>query len=335
MQKEMTMKKTLTTALLLSAVLAFMSCGFGSGDIKTTGNKWNTTMTINGLAEKGGIFSDSKDSAGNTLGAGYNDTTSPYYKRVWEQIGDKEQVAEITSTITVDLVKSKLKSTDGNRNAVFGLAFDLDTNKAGSTNVDFCLVGIRQKPTDGTFEYYFERYTEVTPAKKASGITKDNALGSYFTFSGGSGTAGTLYKYDNSVTYANGTGTATNANGIVDWALLPAANYTYTAGTSFSVNLYITQETAGTYKVYLGKSKTQRKELGTFSVSGNPQNKTQQETNISPNYKRYGPAKQIGGSTYLVGGIACYGSTPFDTKLVVNYKQDKDSLKGALFAEEE
>ena len=332
MQKEMTMKKTLTTALLLSAVLAFMSCGFGSGDIKTTGNKWNTTMTINGLAEKGGIFSDSKDSAGNTLGAGYSDTANPYYKRVWAQIGDKEQVAEITSEITVDLAKSKLKSTDGNRNAVFGLAFDLDTNKAGSTNVDFCLVGIRQKPADGTFEYYFERYTEVTPAKKASGITKDK--GSYFTFSGASGTEGTLYKYDSSVTYANWTGSSNNANGIVDWKPLNAANYTYTAGTSFSVNLYITQETAGTYKVYLGKSKTQRQELGTFSVSGNPQDKTQQATSIA-NYKRYGPAMPIKGSTYLVGGIACYGSTPFDTKLVVNYKQDKDSLKGALFAEEE
>ena len=291
-------------------------------------------MTINGLAEKGGIFSDSKDSAGNTLGAGYSDTTNPYYKRVWEQIGDKEQVAEITSTITVDLVKSKLKSTDGNRNAVFGLAFDLDTNKAGSTNVDFCLVGIRQKPADGTFEYYFERYTEVTPTKKASGITKDNSLGSYFSFTGG--TSGTLYKYDNSVTYANGTGTATNANGIPDWVTLPAANYTYTAGTSFSVNLYITQQTPGTYKVYLGKSETQRTELGTFNITPGPaHDKTQQVTNISPNYKRYGPAKQIGGSTYLVGGIACYGSTPFDTKLVVNYKQDKSSLKGALFAEEE
>jgi len=331
MQKEMTMKKTLTTALLLSAVLAFMSCGFGSGDIKTTGGKWNTTMTINGLAEKGGIFSDSKDSAGNTLGTGYNNTTNPYYKRVWEQIGDKEQVAEITSTITVDLAKSKLKSTDGNRMAVFGLAFDLDTNKAGSTNVDFCLVGIRQSGAS-TFDYYFERYTEVTPAKKASGITKDNSLGSYFSFSGG--TAGTLYKYDSSVTYANWTGSSNNANGIPDWVTLPAANYTYTPGTSFSVNLYITQETAGTYKVYLGKSKTQRLELGTFSVSGNPQNKVQQATSIA-NYKRYGPAKQIGGSTYLVGGIACYGSTPFDTKLVVNYKQDKSSLKGALFAEEE
>lgn len=332
MQKEMTMKKTLTTALLLSAVLAFMSCKFESGDIKTTGNKWNTTMTINGLAEKGGIFSDSKDSAGNTLGTGYNDTINPYYKRVWEQIGDKEQVAEIMSTITVDLAKSKLKSTDGNRMAVFGLAFDLDTNKAGSTNVDFCLVGIRQRGAS-TFDYYFERYTEVTPAKKASGITKDNSLGSYFSFSGG--TMGTLYKYDSSVTYANWTGSSNNANGIPDWVTLPAANYTYTAGTSFSVNLYITQETAGTYKVYLGKSETQRKELGTFNITSSPaQDKTQQATNIT-NYKRYGPAKQIGGSTYLTGGIACYGSTPFDTKLVVNYKQDKGSLKGALFAEEE
>ena len=334
MQKEMTMKKTLTTALLLSAVLAFMSCGFGSGDIKTTGNKWNTTMTINGLAEKGGIFSDSKDSAGNTLGTGYDNTTNPYYKRVWEQIGDKEQVAEITSEITVDLAKSKLKSTDGNRNAVFGLAFDLDTNKAGSTNVDFCLVGIRQKPTDGTFEYYFERYTEVTPAKKASGITKDNALGSYFSFSGG--TAGKLYKYDSAVTYANWTGSSTDTDGIVDWKPLNVANYTYTAGTSFSVNLYITQQTPGKYEVYLGKSETQRQKLGTsnFEISGVAKNKEQQATSIT-NYKRYGPAKQIGGSTYLVGGIACYGSTPFDTKLVVNYKQDKSSLKGALFAEEE
>lgn len=333
MQKEMTMKKTLTTALLLSAVLAFMSCGFGSGDIKTTGNKWNTTMTINGLAEKGGIFSDSKDSAGNTLGAGYNDTTHPYYKRVWEQIGDKEQVAEITSTITVDLAKSKLKSTDGNRMAVFGLAFDLDTNKAGSTNVDFCLVGIRQSGAS-TFDYYFERYTEVTPAKKASGITKDNSLGSYFSFTGG--TPGTLYNYDSSVTYANWTGSSNNANGIPDWVTLSVANYTYTAGTSFSVNLYITQQAPGKYEVYLGKSVSQRQKLGEFNITPTPaQDKIQQVTNISPNYKRYGPAKQIGGSTYLTGGIACYGSTPFDTKLVVNYKQDKDSLKGALFAEEE
>ena len=333
MQKEMTMKKTLTTALLLSAVLAFMSCGFGSGDIKTTGNKWNTTMTINGLAEKGGIFSDSKDSAGNTLGAGYSDTANPYYKRVWSQFGDKEQVAEITSTITVDLAKSKLKSTDGNRNAVFGLAFDLDKNKAGSTNVDFCLVGIRQQSAN-VFQYYFERYTEVTPAKKASGITKDNALGSYFSFTGG--TPGTLYKHDSSVTYANWTGSSNNANGIPDWVTLPAANYTYTAGTSFSVNLYITQQTPGKYEVYLGKSASQRQKLGTsdFGISGVAKNKEQQATSIT-NYKRYGPAKQIGGSTYLVGGIACYGSTPFDTKLVVNYKQDKDSLKGALFAEEE
>jgi len=333
MQKEMTMKKTLTTALLVSAVLAFMSCGFGSGDIKTTGYKWNTTMTINGLAEKGGIFSDSKDSNGAVLGNDYNNASNPYYKRVWAQIGDKEQVAEITSTITVDLAKSKLKSTDGNRNAVFGLAFDLDTNKAGSKNVDFCLVGIRQQSANA-FQYYFERYTEVTPAKKASGITKDNALGSYFTFSGGSGTAGKLYKYDSLVSYANWTGSSTDTGSVIDWATLNAGNYTYTSGSTFSVNLYITQEAAGTYKVYLGKSETQRQELGTFKVNGNPENKMQQETSIA-NYKRYGPAKQIGGSTYLVGGIACYGSTPFDTKLVVNYKQDKSSLKGALFAEEE
>ena len=330
MQKEMTMKKTLTTALLVSAVLAFMSCGFGSGDIKTTGNKWNTTMTINGLDEKGGITSDSKDSAGILLGTNYK----TYYKRVWEQIGDKEQVAEITSTITVDLAKSKLKSTDGNRNAVFGLAFDLDTNKAGSTNGDFCLVGIRQNPNNNKFEYYFERYTEITPAKKASGITQDNALGSYFSFTGG--TAGTLYKYDSSVTYANWTGSSNNATSIVDWVTLPAANYTYAPGTSFSVNLYITQQTPGKYEVYLGKSVSQRQKLGEFNITPGPaQDKTQQVTNISANYKRYGPAKQIGGSTYLTGGIACYGSTPFDTKLVVNYKQDKDSLKGALFAEEE
>ena len=336
MQKEMTMKKTSATVLLLSAVLVFMSCGFGSGDISTTGTKWNTTMTINGLAEKGGIYSDSKDSDGVVLGAGFNNVSQPYYKRVWEQLGNVEQVAEITSTITVDLVKSKLISTDGARNAVFGLAFDLDTNKAGGQNVDFCLVGIRQSGASA-FDYYFERYTEVTPAKKASGITKEKSLGSYFTFSGGSGTEGKLYEYSSGIAYEHWTGSSTSTGGAADWKTLSSNYYAYTSGTSFSVDLYIKQATPGEYIVYLGKPNTTDKiQIGMFGVSTGTvaQNKIKQTTRIA-GYTRYGPAKTIGGQAYLAGGIACYGSTPFDTKLVVNYKQDRTSLKGALFAEEE
>ena len=148
---------------------------------------------------------------------------------------------------------------------------------------------------------------------------------------------GTLYEYSSGTSYEHWTGSSTSASGAADWKTLSSNYYTYTAGTSFSVDLYIKQATPGEYIVYLGKPNTTDKiQIGMFGVSTGTvaQNKIKQTTRIA-GYTRYGPAKTIGDQAYLAGGIACYGSTPFDTKLVVNYKQDRTSLKGALFAEEE
>lgn len=130
-------KKILLGLVATAAVLALASCKMGAGEGDTEGSKWDLTMTVDATAE-----------AKNPLAEG------KVFRRFWKQFSTSEKVAEITTTITIDM--SKQTYTSGA--FVSGLIFDLNKNADDPKKVDFNLIGVNPN----TQKFYVERYVGIS-----------------------------------------------------------------------------------------------------------------------------------------------------------------------------
>ena len=141
--------------------------------------------------------------------------------------------------------------------------------------------------------YYFERYTGVPKVAEGSLDTDNTVLG------------GECESLDGK--------TSGNFVNVSDKDLNNMYVFTKVGEeiTAVEVKISVTQETPGKYVVKVGN-----KVVGSY------------ERDLSSKY-----TDDIDGTKYLVGGLACYANVPKDCKVVVNYQQNKDTLKGALFAE--
>ena len=135
-------KKILLGTLALAAVLTFASCKMESGEGETDGNKWDLTMTV-----------DATEDAKTPLAEG------KVYRRLWKQFSSSEKVAEITTTITIDMNEGVYNEGAA---SVVGLIFDLNKNADNTDLVDFNLIGINPK----TKAFYVERYTGIEKQSK-------------------------------------------------------------------------------------------------------------------------------------------------------------------------
>ena len=153
----------MSTAALLVTASVFTSCGDDEGEGEADGTKWNRTISV-----------DSTDTTKVPAGS---------YSRYWSQLGNKEEIAGIITTVTVD--KSKSTLTADNKKVVVGYMFDYlasagtsETGKAAeSKNKQFCLLGVQ--PSEKRF--YLEHYDNVEKGLD-SYITTDSSLGSYTSF---------------------------------------------------------------------------------------------------------------------------------------------------------
>lgn len=223
------------------------------------------------------------------------------YRRYWKQLGNKVKVQEITSTITIDTENSTLQSDTGY--AVVGLFFDLNDTTVESLKeetddyVDFVVFGFQPE----TGKYYLERWNGVKSQTKESLDTSTSDLGP-----------------DNKITNLDGKSSGAYVT--------PSDNdktsmYNMEAGVITGATVKITQDGKGVYTVTVGT-----KEIGSFDDSENL--KTRKETD-----KTAVEDEDDSTKTNLQGGIAAYINAPKGCKVVANYVQDKDSLKGSLFAE--
>lgn len=194
----------------------------------------------------------------------------------------------------------KFDGTSDPGNSVAGFVFDLNKNK--DNTVDFCLVGISYR--GNAYKYYFERYVNVPTSKTKSeeGIT-DSSLGDYYTCTLTATPTWSTKKY-----------TSADIN-VSDWQTLPAGSYTMDTTTHDTTMVFTLTQADGVYTVKIGNTT-----IGTYgadSITG---------------YTRNAKANNDGS---IEGGIACYGNAYPGKKIIVKYTNDKDSLVGRLFADEE
>lgn len=339
------MKKILLGVAVVLTALAMTGCGGLGASLK--GDKFDATFTMDStkIGDSAKIADNATAGfAGKTWKDVTNDTDkNMFYQREWKRLGSLEKAEALSSTITVDLASDKsvlVSPADDTRKAVWGFAFDFDTNAKGSNLVDFCLVGIRQKaPASGStpakFEYYLERYLDIPESyAKANGggvLTNKGSLGPYCSTMKNKTWDGNLYEAGPEGTYTNFSKTASNVKGATtgadDWNELSASMYTADA-KQFSTVLSVVQDTAGTYVIYLGKSDSEKVKIGEFGVKGTAKNLERQET-TAKNVFRYGPVSKKG---FIMGGIAAYASCPYNTKLSVHYDTPKAKIQGGIFA---
>lgn len=337
------MKKILLGVAVVLTALAMTGCGGLGASLK--GDKFDATFELDSTSIKEGApIADSASATykGKTWKDIEESNKPTFYQREWKRLGSLEKAEALSSTITVDLSKSTLyNGSQPERRAVWGFAFDFDTNAKGSNLVDFCLVGIRQQKPGAAgsapvFECYLERYLDIpenyAKANGGSVLTDASSLGPYCTVGTNKTWDGNLYEGDSSKTYTNFGGQATNikasgASGSNDWVPLTAKMYAADA-KQFSTVLSVVQDTAGTYKVYLGKSDSEKELIGEFGVKGTAKNLERQET-TAKNVFRYGPVSKKG---FIMGGIAAYASCPYNTKLSVHYDTPKAKIQGGIFA---
>ena len=136
----MKMVKKILFGTLALAALTFAGCKMGAGEGETEGSKWDLTMTVDATAE-----------AKNPLAEG------KVFRRFWKEFSTSEKVAEITTTITIDMAEQVYDET--NKPAfVSGLIFDLNKNAEDSKKVDFNLIGVNPM----TQKFYVERYVGIS-----------------------------------------------------------------------------------------------------------------------------------------------------------------------------
>lgn len=272
------------TALALFAIAGtFVSCADEEGDGDASGSKWERTFSADAREE-------GKDSA----------NASKLYKRAFKQIGSKEKVQAFTTTVTVDTsaITSKVSgstgNSDGNSNNTFyqdststekrysnvGLMFDFH-NKNDA--YDFVLIGYR--PYDKGF--YVERYENIPE----NGLKDDD--GGFLT--NDSSIAGATASK-----YVTATSSTAYVQTFADQVTVNTTEKTHT----FTVK--VTQETKGTYTVYIGS-----KEVGTIE----------------------GKTKVSDSDSTACGGLATYANAAIGTLAKATFVTDKGTIEGSLFDE--
>ncbi len=268
-------------------------------------------MTVDATGADG----DVKDMNGNEV----------QLRRYWKQLGTKEEVAGITTTITID--KAAINNTDA---AVVGLMFDYN-NGTRDDSKDFCLVGINlyrnANPAVGSVkgpQFYVVRYEGIQYQKKLTLDTNWDDL---------------IYDVNNTSYNKNGegvkvgtdknlTGTDTSA-----WETLTKNQYTVSEdGNTYTVVVNIrpvlneATKKGTAYEVRLGK------DVNTAVNSDSVATYTIPTTRNSNYYTKI----KVGGETYEVpcGGIAVYGCAKSKkvvtggTKIIATYSNTVRGTNG-------
>lgn len=294
------MKKTrivLVGALVLA--LAFvMGCKMGAGDGDLKGTKWDSTLTIDGTD-------------------GAQEPLKKDYRRYWKQLGTKETVTKVQTTISIDREQSTVSNAANSKHATIGFVFDMHKYKAeaaggeegytyaeGDDLVEFVLLGVR--PYDGAA--FLEHYYDI-PAK---GIQTEDGKQNFDT------DLKSLVPLSSTHSYVDGEwGNGSNSYGFVAADTKPFIVESKKGDKVTAQELTIKVEgTAAKYAISLKKAD------GTF----------QQIAEYTPsNYD-----KKISTNNQGVpqGGVGVYANVPKGCKLVASYVQDKDNTVG-LYVEEE
>lgn len=300
----MKLSKKILAAMSATALLAtasfFTSCSDEEGEGEEDGSKWNRTITV-----------DSTDTTKVPSGS---------YSRYWSQLGSKEKIAGIITTVTVDKSKSTLSSDAGK--VVVGYMFDyLQSSDENSTskNRKFCLLGVQ--PTGK--KLYLEHYGNVQKGQD-SYITTDGSLGDYTSFVGDEWS------------------TTQIAN---DWCSLESGCYTDSdTEFSFAVGIFpeslddsdearfgATNADDAIYSVYIAKDADT---LKSDSDEGCQFVGYYHGTNVND------VTVKVDGASYTSkacqGGVCAYANAPSGTKLVATFNTGKVSgtdYIGTLFDE--
>ena len=270
-------KKILLGLVATAAVLALASCKMGAGEGETEGNKWDLTMTV-----------DATESAKTPLEEGKT------YRRFWKQFSTSEKVAEITTTITIDMAEQVYTSGA----FVSGLIFDLNKNATDDKLVDFNLIGVNPNKK----EFYVERYTGISKQDKES-----------------------LDSSEGSLVSALPTPVAAKNLETVSWTGKESKKGSF--GYALTDKMYSVSD-KGVVTCVVTISQTNKKysvKLGDVTVA---------EYDASASTNTWSTKKDKKDVEYAVGGIACYGNAGKGNKLVVNYTTDKETVTGKLEAEE-
>ena len=267
-------KKCLIALAALATVMALTSCGDLAGKGSATGTKFNTTYKVDGTDAK----------------------LQTKWRRYVKQIGSKEEVAEIKTTITIykDFAKNDAAIFDVPREtgtdtykSVIGFIFDYNDNENkdanGKKTHDFVVFGYR--PTDDTA--YLGPYSAIALDKNVE-LDTDN---------------GSLVDTDASAKAKAGTEIFADYQKITNYI-------TKDKDGNIIIEVSVKQEKPGTYDFYVGTKK-----LGSWKGS-----------TISTKDKTKDMA---------IGGVAGYINVPKGAKVRVNYKTDKKDVTGSLFADEE
>ena len=306
----MKLSKKILAAFSAAAMLvlagSFVACADEEGEGDSDGSKWNRMITVDGT-------DTTKVPAGS-------------YSRYWSQLGSKEKIAGIVTTIKIDKTQSTLEAND--KRAVVGYMFDyLQSSDTGSTkdNRQFCLLGVQ--PAKNRF--YLEHYSNVKKGED-SYVTTDSSLGAY-----------TSFKSD--------TWSSTQIDD--DWNALPTGCYTdSTSEYSFAIGIFPmgAEETEAAakastdtcYIVVIGKDADAVKAWWAAedesTVTGVKEVGYYNGSNIG-SFKYTDPDTKKSVTLYsCVGGVCAYANAPSGTKVVATYTTGKTSGEdyvGSLFDE--
>ena len=294
------MKKTrivLVGALVLA--LAFvMGCKMGAGDGDLKGTKWDSTLTIDGT----------------------DDAQEPLvkdYRRYWKQLGTKETVTKVQTTISIDREQSIVSNADNSKRATIGFVFDMHkyeaktdggeegyTYKVGDELVEFVLLGIR--PSDGAA--FLEHYYDI-PAK---GIKTEDGKQNFDT------DLKSLVPLSSTDSYVNGAwGEGSNLYGFGADVTKPFIVESKKGDKVTAQELTIKVEgTSAKYFISLKKADGTFQKIAEYTPAG------------------YDKAVSTTNQGVPQGGVGVYANVPKGCKLVASYVQDKDNTVG-LYVEEE
>lgn len=295
------MKKTrivLVGALVLA--LAFvMGCKMGAGDGDLKGTKWDSTLTIDGT-----------DDAQEPL--------AKAYRRYWKQLGAKETVTKVQTTISIDREKSIVSNADNNKHATIGFVFNMHKYKAttaggegeyaykeGDELVEFVLLGVRPAYGDAFLEHYYD-----IPAK---GIQTVDGKQNFDTDSTSLVPLSSTHSYVNGVW---GNGSNSYAFGATETKPFIVESKKGDKVTAQELTIKVEGTSAGKYVISLKKADGTFEEVAEYTPAG--RDKAVSTTNQG----------------VPQGGVGVYANVPKGCKLVASYVQDKDNTVG-LYVEEE
>ena len=204
-------KKVLMGLAVAAAVLTLVGCGDMAGAGSATGTKNNITYKV-----------DATENASKKL------DENATWRRYVKQIGNKEEVAEIKTTITIYKEFAKkdaaIFENSENKKAVIGFIVDYNNNADGTTK-DFVVFGYR--PANNTI--YLGPYSAIAIGKNVELDTDNASL--VDTTASPNAKAGNEYYPDGAA---------------------PAGSINTDADGNTVLEVEVKQETKGTYKFYLG-----------------------------------------------------------------------------------